>query len=613
MNYIFDNLYIENFKGFKESTSIKIADINLLTGKNNAGKSSLIELFNLISSSITSNGMNYLKFSSLDNLLSFDKAINYNATTKEIKLNFPCTLKYFGEKNLFNIECTFVKSINKPLDGFLKSVKYFCHEDDISKALKLVFEIKNNEEKRIIEIDEKKQIIHKPNSSYYCNYAFIISHINNQINQWVIKHQNKKEDIVEIDGEDCWIEVKTEEQKNKEAEDFSSFINELPSYNDLKTSIYSKKYDDIIFTKTSTSLKYFSFEEYLDKTLLFRKGGDIHALDSIYDLQEYYLKVHGIKVDEETYEKHLDIEGNIEFEGEIVSPFDEKGNINQETIQLSIEQIKIDFQQKLNLTLEENNLPEFNKFDNWLLSPLSELIFESVISEFLKPLFLYNDISQHPTTIDISSHDNLNSLLKDFYNKNISKKSIEYSFFKFWLNEFGYGSKFDLIEENNQIVIIFENNKRLSSFGKGLNSLLKTLIAITSKGYENYKDPIEFYSKSILILIEPESNLHPDLQSKIADLIVDATNKFNIKFIVETHSEYLIRKLQYWSSLGKIKPGCTILNYFEKDNSNRTIKINQITIDEDGNLSDDFGEGFIDHAPKLMLDLLNLKNKNKFN
>ena len=32
--------------------------------------------------------------------------------------------------------------------------------------------------------------------------------------------------------------------------------------------------------------------------------------------------------------------------------------------------------------------------------------------------------------------------------------------------------------------------------------------------------------------------------------------------------------------------------------------------DKYGNLSDDLGEGFIDHAPKLMLDLLNLKKKN---
>lgn len=612
MSYIFENLYIENFKGFKESTSIKIADINLLTGKNNAGKSSLIELFNLISSSINSDGMNYLKFSSLDNLLSFDKALNYDAKTKEISFTFPSTLKYFGENNLFHIECSFIKSINNPLDGFLKSIKYMFVLDEICETFQLVFEINNDEAKRIIKRSDDRQIQIEPNSNYYCNIPFIHSHIMKEFEKVLDEYVNTEVDIIDEDGEDKWAEIKSKEQLQKENEVIDEYFNQLPNYNDLKTSIYSKKYDKINFSKTNATLDYYSYQEYFDNET---EPDNLYQRElrlSIYDYDRYYHMI-AEHLDEKTLNKHKEIEASIELKGNIISPFNQIKLRDKSSIELIIYTIRIDYWKKLNSSLEKNNLPEINFLNFDSKTPLSELIFESIILEFLQPLMLYNDVSQQPTTIDLTSQNNLDYLLKHFYNKNISKETIEYSFFKFWLNEFGYGSEYKLIEENNKIVIRFDNNKELSSFGQGLNSLLKTLLAITSKAYDNYLNPVEFYSKSILILIEPESNLHPDLQSKIADLLVDATNKFNIKFIVETHSEYLIRKLQYWTSLGKIKPGATILNYFEKDNKNKTIIINQITIDEDGNLSDDFGEGFIDHAPQLMLDLLNLKKKNNLN
>ena len=63
--------------------------------------------------------------------------------------------------------------------------------------------------------------------------------------------------------------------------------------------------------------------------------------------------------------------------------------------------------------------------------------------------------------------------------------------------------------------------------------MLKTLLAITSKAYDNYLNPVEFYSKSVLILIEPESNLHPDLQSKIADLLVDASKNLTSSLLLK--------------------------------------------------------------------------------
>ena len=609
MAYIFENLYIENFKGFRESTAIKIDSINLLTGKNNAGKSSLIELINIISSSMTDKGIRSLKFSSLDKFLSFDKALNYNSKTKEIILTFPSTLKYFGEENLFHIQFTFEKSNNNPLDGFLKSIKYL-HVNEKNKSEELIFQIKIKETLR--EYPKEKMQGNSnpipPNSSFFCNMPFIINHAKNNIEKAMDEmlrfHEETEYVEEEIDDKIVMVHKQSEEERLEEMELMDEFYSNLLSYNDYKISFYDDKYDNIYFSNSSTRcLKYYDYNDFVNDVIESKEESQTY---SIYDYKKSYEAI-AEYLDDARHEKLIDIEGNFNIGGRGHYRLDDNNK------QLDIMDFIEGYWKKLNSKFEKHDFPEIDFLNMSSKTHFSELIFESIIGEFLSPLIIYNKEYQNSTIIDIGKDDVLDSLLKTLYNKNLSKESIEYSFLNFWLNEFGYGNNFKLIEENNNIIITFDNNKRIDSFGRGLQSLLKTLIAITCQADDNYKSTTLFYSESILILIEPESNLHPDLQSKLADLIVDATRKFEIKFIVESHSEYLIRKLQYWTSKGRIKPGQTILNYFDKDQEKKTIKINQITIDKYGNLSDDLGEGFIDHAPKLMLDLLNLKKKNNWN
>ena len=95
-------------------------------------------------------------------------------------------------------------------------------------------------------------------------------------------------------------------------------------------------------------------------------------------------------------------------------------------------------------------------------------------------------------------------------------------------------------------------------------------------------------------------------------MIIDAAEKFNIQFIIETHSEYLIRKLQYHTATGKLKPNDTAIYYFEAPDSKpkKKKRVRKITIQKDGRLSAPFGEGFFDETPRLMLSIMNLSNEN---
>ena len=49
---------------------------------------------------------------------------------------------------------------------------------------------------------------------------------------------------------------------------------------------------------------------------------------------------------------------------------------------------------------------------------------------------------------------------------------------------------------------------------------------------------------SIVLLEQPELHLHPNAQSALADLLLDVADRRNIQLIVESHSEYILRRLQ---------------------------------------------------------------------
>jgi energy-coupling factor transporter ATP-binding protein EcfA2 len=119
-----------------------------------------------------------------------------------------------------------------------------------------------------------------------------------------------------------------------------------------------------------------------------------------------------------------------------------------------------------------------------------------------------------------------------------------------------------------------------------------------------------FLGKGRLFIIEePESNLHPNNQTKIADLLIDAAWKFGHQFLIETHSEYLVRKLQFFIASGKIKSEDVQIYYFDKSKDGG-LKIESINILSDGSLSRPFGSGFFDESDRISLDLFVARRNN---
>jgi hypothetical protein len=185
-----------------------------------------------------------------------------------------------------------------------------------------------------------------------------------------------------------------------------------------------------------------------------------------------------------------------------------------------------------------------------------------------------------------------------------------------WLRDFGIADGLILrVNESNgsfqAFLKIGEDELPLTEFGFGTIQLIPLLIGITlAKRSFNQKHIGKF-----LLIEEPESNLHPALQSKLADMFVEAQRIFEVRLLIETHSEYLIRKLQYLVAKGELAPEKTIIFYFNRANDRDVIsgaseRVKEITINTDGYLSDDFGPGFLDEANNISIALFGLNRNN---
>lgn len=114
------------------------------------------------------------------------------------------------------------------------------------------------------------------------------------------------------------------------------------------------------------------------------------------------------------------------------------------------------------------------------------------------------------------------------------------------------------------------------------------------------------YSESNIAIEEPEVHLHPKFQSKLAELFVDAFTNYNVQFIIETHSEYIIRKLQLLVANKKVSNSdiSVLYVYDKKHKPEYEPQVKRIGIRKDGLLNGNFGDGFFDEADMLSMFLL---------
>ena len=198
-----------------------------------------------------------------------------------------------------------------------------------------------------------------------------------------------------------------------------------------------------------------------------------------------------------------------------------------------------------------------------------------------------------------------------------------------WVKNFSIGDhvKLHATEDGLGVVLYLyqsEDNSDghlLADEGYGISQLISILISAETcilKGFgpmddviyeSNYsswesnqkKWPGGHYYK--LLIEEPEIHLHPRLQSIIADMLWELLYKYKILSIVETHSEYLVRKLQVLcAKYVKEHDGSQApvrVFYFEKGKGAYDLDMRP-----DGKFRNEFGSGFFDEAANLAFEIL---------
>ena len=106
------------------------------------------------------------------------------------------------------------------------------------------------------------------------------------------------------------------------------------------------------------------------------------------------------------------------------------------------------------------------------------------------------------------------------------------------------------------------------------------------------------------IVEEPEQNIHPKLQSKLADLFAYVNEKYGCQFVIETHSEYLIRRTQAMIATGEVpfEQNPFKVYYFPQEGQPYDMDYQK-----NGTFSKPFGKGFYDHASSLSFQVLQAK------
>lgn len=169
-------------------------------------------------------------------------------------------------------------------------------------------------------------------------------------------------------------------------------------------------------------------------------------------------------------------------------------------------------------------------------------------------------------TLDTLDGDAIAEVLKD--NQQVTKNV------NVWLKNFGVEVDVQGFKEVIHHLVVKQNNIDLdiTDVGFGISQILPVII----QGFLSADN-------SMTIIEQPEIHLHPKMQADLADLFIDIVrNSSNKKLIIETHSEYLLKRLRRRISEGKISPNDVSICLFSPQTKSSGATIENLTIEEKG-------------------------------
>jgi len=211
--------------------------------------------------------------------------------------------------------------------------------------------------------------------------------------------------------------------------------------------------------------------------------------------------------------------------------------------------------------------------------------------------------------------DYLAKVVHEFYRHRIVKGEVEYEFVKHWMSKFGIGIDFDVTSydgEAYRVDITEEDGTTVPLGDKGMGSIQMMILLLRLATIMRYRK--RYQLPTIIAIEEPEQNLHPKMQSLLADMFEEITRYNNWRFVIETHSEYIIRRAQvivaesnYIDEEDLREHNPFKIYYLPEDGSDRY----EMKFKTSGRFENSFGEGFFDVAGKANLITLRKERSGK--
>jgi len=603
---------IENFKVFKNNTFFNFKPITILTGQNSSGKTSLTQAIRLIQANkeqIFSKGANEmtLKFKDEATILrSFRNIVSKNGDNDEISISLPFEWKPFYE--------TFTLLLKFKIDGDSKLNEGMLSEIVITDSKDICiynFKIRPKSEWEYFStIVNDVKFEETTNFDTYVNIEYIVKNVLNdiKITQKAAQTYNKiSKGINEADEIEILQNLEKNEDYKTDNELFNTYIDEIKKIKDFININFIINENDgahygngMFYLLNGFDSNYEDSNSFYNLSRLFNETGLLYN----YDSKEINDAIKGKKFFKVIQE--IEISNIIVNSTELFKPsmgnFSEYIAKSRNEIPDRIKKIAESIYESFGISIGDDTITENGNYEILKITLESLNNYIKHISNNLNFHFVPSVRAINSSSYSRDTKTYLESVVFDVLNEVQSKERLDY--LTYWLQYFGICSNVELIPLSDsglfEILLVDEDESKskLNEVGYGYSQLLPILLKLCLPT----KDLTQF------IIEEPETNLHPSLQSKLAIFFAEVQKKYSYQLIIETHSEYFIRKLQYLIATKKYRKDDLALYYFyhPKNIPIGEKQIKEIPIGDNGLLQDRFGTGFIDEADNIALDLFHL-------
>ena len=146
-----------------------------------------------------------------------------------------------------------------------------------------------------------------------------------------------------------------------------------------------------------------------------------------------------------------------------------------------------------------------------------------------------------------------------------------------------------------QVKVRSGSHANLMDVGYGVSQSLPILVDVLERSDRRRRHECAF------LLQQPEVHLHPRGQAELASLFVQAFRQSGNRFLIETHSDYIVDRVRISVREGLLKPDDVSVLYFEPRGS--AVAIHNMTLDEHGNLlaaPEGYRDFFMKETDKLL-------------